>query len=398
MSQSETILRIAAKGDGVTASGRHVKGAVPGDAVLANGSIKAGPHRVIPACPHFGLCGGCQLQAADEHALRDFVTSRVLNAAYGQGLEPGELLDTHLSPQRARRRATLHAARIKRESVIGFREGGSHRIVNLNECPVLVPELEAFVPGLRSLTSQIGSKGAFDVGLALCDQGVDVCFRNLSLDGLVANELLLDHARDMNAARISVDHGFGFEAVWEPEPVTISFSKLSVSMPVGAFFQATRDAEVRMVEDVGAWLDGAGPVADFFSGLGTFAFGLSGAHMVLAVEADHAAHSACQQAANRASRPVHALHRDLFRNPLQPTELNRFEAVLLDPPRAGAKAQIAEIAASRLACVVYVSCNPSSWSRDAALLNRAGFRLESLRAIGQFRWSTHVELVSLFKR
>ncbi|MEM1196120.1 MAG: class I SAM-dependent RNA methyltransferase [Pseudomonadota bacterium] len=398
MNETEEILRIAAKGDGVTASGRHVKGAVPGDAVRADGNIEAGPHHVLPVCSHFGLCGGCQLQIADEHALRDFVTSRALNAAHGQGLEPKELLETHLSPPRARRRATLHASRTKKGLVLGFKEGGSHRIVNLRECPVIAPELASCVPRLRSLLAQIGGEGAIDVGLALCDQGVDISFSNISLDGLSATEALLDYATDMGAARISVDHGFGSETVWEPEPVTISFSGLAVPLPVGAFLQATCDAEVRMVNDARAWLDGAGPMVDLFAGLGTFAFGLSEAHKVLAVEADRAAHTACRLAARRASRPVHALHRDLFRNPLGPAELSRFEAVLLDPPRAGAKAQIAEIAASGLARVVYVSCNPSSWSRDAALLDRAGFHLEALRAIGQFRWSTHVELVSLFAR
>lgn len=398
MSETEEILRIAAKGDGVTASGRHVKGAVPGDAVRADGNIEPGPHHAAPVCSHFGSCGGCQLQVADEHALRDFVTSRVLNAAHGQGLEPSELLETHLSPPRARRRATLHASWTRKGPLLGFREAGSHRIVDLKECPVLAPELAVCVPPLRSLLAQIGGKGATDVSLALCDQGVDIGFRNISLDGLLVNQALLSYAGEMGAARISADQGFGFETIWEPEPVTVSLSGLPVPLPVGAFLQATRDAEVRMVDDARAWLGGAGPIVDLFAGLGTFAFGLSGAHRVLAVEADRAAHNACRLAANRASRPMDALHRDLFRNPLQPAELNKFEAVVLDPPRAGAKAQIAEIAASDLDRVVYISCNPSSWSRDAALLDRAGFHLEALRAIGQFRWSTHVELVSLFTR
>lgn len=153
-----------------------------------------------------------------------------------------------------------------------------------------------------------------------------------------------------------------------------------------------------MAADAGAWLEGARMVADLFAGLGTFAFALREGRKVLAVEADQAAHLACKAAGARAGGQVLALHRDLFRNPLQPAELNRFDAVLLDPPRAGARAQIAEIAASTLGRVVYVSCNPSSWARDAAVLAGAGFRLTKLRPVGQFRWSTHVELVSLFER
>ncbi|MBA4043207.1 MAG: RNA methyltransferase, partial [Erythrobacter sp.] len=151
--------------------------------------------------------------------------------------------------------------------------------------------------------------------------------------------------------------------------------------------------------DAADWFGEARVVADLFAGLGTFAFGFrSAGRKVLAVEADRAAHLACKAAGAQAGGQVLALHRDLFRNPLQPAELNRFDAVLLDPPRAGARAQVAEIAASTLARVVYVSCNPSSWSRDAAVLAAAGFRLAKLRAVGQFRWSTHVELVSLFER
>jgi 23S rRNA (uracil1939-C5)-methyltransferase len=139
-------------------------------------------------------------------------------------------------------------------------------------------------------------------------------------------------------------------------------------------------------------------VADLFAGLGTFAFALREGRKVLAVEAEQAAHLACKAAGARAGGQVLALHRDLFRSPLQPAELNRLDAVLLDPPRAGARSQVAEIAASTLSRVVYVSCNPSSWARDAAVLAEAGFRLVKLRPVGQFRWSTHVELISLFER
>jgi 23S rRNA (uracil1939-C5)-methyltransferase len=139
-------------------------------------------------------------------------------------------------------------------------------------------------------------------------------------------------------------------------------------------------------------------IADLFAGLGTFSFALAGPAKLLAVEAARDAHLACKSAAARAKGTIHALHRDLFRNPLQPDELNRFDAVLLDPPRAGARDQVATIAASTLTRVAYVSCNPSSWARDAKTLVDAGFELARLRPVGQFRWSTHVELTSLFTR
>jgi 23S rRNA (uracil1939-C5)-methyltransferase len=398
VSQSEQIIRLAAKGDGVTASGRHVSGAVPGDMVDESGAITPGPHHRTPPCQHFASCGGCQLQHADDEALGAFVQSRVEGAARGQGLEPDEMLPVHLSPPHTRRRAGLHGLRTARGAVLGYREGGSHRIVDLAECSVLDPALAALIAPLRSFVAAHGPKGMVGIDLTRADQGVEASLSHFPLEGLGPTEAALDFAREQGLARLSFDQGYGAETVWEPEPVTITLGGVPVGLPPGAFLQATADAEARMVADAAEWLGGARMIADLFAGLGTFAFGLREGRKVLAVEAERAAHLACKSAGARAGGQVLALHRDLFRSPLQPDELNRFDGVLLDPPRAGARAQVAEIAASTLGRVVYVSCNPSSWARDGAVLSEAGFRLTKLRAVGQFRWSTHVELVSLFER
>lgn len=398
MSTAEPIIRLAAKGDGVTASGRHVPGAVPGDMVDAEGVVRPGPHHIAPACRHFTQCGGCQLQQADDEALTDFVRDRVVNAARGQGLEPLEVLPVHLSPPHSRRRAGLHALRTARGAVLGYREGGAHRVVDLAECPVLHPELAALIAPLRLFVAAHGPKGMVGIDLTLADQGVEVNLSHFPLEGLGPTEATLDFARDQGLARLSFDQGYGPETMWEPEPVTVTLAGVQVSLPPGAFLQATHDAEARMAADAAEWLAGARLVADLFAGLGTFAFGLREGRKVLAVEAERATHLACKTAGAQSGGQVLALHRDLFRAPLQPDELNRFDAVLLDPPRAGARAQVAEIARSSVGRVVYVSCNPSSWARDAAVLAEAGFRLAKLRAVGQFRWSTHVELVSYFER
>ncbi len=398
MSPSEQIIRLAAKGDGVTASGRHVSGAVPGDMVDESGAITPGPHHQTPPCRHFASCGGCQLQHADDEALGAFVQSRVEGAARGQGLEPDEMLPVHLSPPHSRRRAGLHALRTARGAVLGYREGGSHRIVDLAECPVLDPALAALIAPLRQFVAAHGPKAMVGIDLTRADQGVEASLSHFPLEGLGPTEAALDFAREQKLARLSFDQGYGAETVWEPEPVTITLGGVPVGLPPGAFLQATCDAEARMVADADEWLGGARMIADLFAGLGTFAFGLREGRRVLAVEAERAAHLACKAAGARAGGQVLALHRDLFRSPLQPDELNRFDGVVLDPPRAGARAQVAEIAASTLARVVYVSCNPSSWARDGAVLAQAGFGLSKLRAVGQFRWSTHVELVSLFER
>lgn len=396
------IVRLAAKGDGITDEGKHVARAVPGDRVEADGSIAFGPHHVEPPCRHFDACGGCQLQHADDTVLRAFVRDRVVNAAKGQDFAIGELLEEHLSPPQTRRRATLHALRTAQGAVVGFKEAGSHRLIDLAECPVLRPELFDLVNPLRRFVAAHGPKANVDIALSTCDQGVDVGLTHFPLEGLAATEAALDFARDNALARLTIDQGYGSEVVWEPEPVTVTLSGLPVAMPAGAFLQATEDAEARMVADACDWIGDARIAADLFSGLGTFAFALARAKVegrkVLAAEADQAAHLACKATAARTGGRVIALHRDLFRNPLMAAELSRFDAVLLDPPRAGAKSQIAELAQSECPRVVYVSCNPSSWARDAAALAASGFKLAKLRPVGQFRWSTHVELTSLFER
>jgi 23S rRNA (uracil1939-C5)-methyltransferase len=274
--------------------------------------------------------------------------------------------------------------------------------VDLKECPVLLPKLVDVIEPLRAFVAEHGPRGNVDVTLSESDQGIVMGLSHFPLDGLAPTEAALDFARTHNLARLSIDQGYGPETVWEPEPVTITLANIPVPMPVGAFLQATRDAEDRLAADAADWMGDARIIADLFSGLGTFAFMLAKmgdpARKVLAAEADQAAHLACKAAAAQTGWRVIALHRDLFRNPLQVSEVDRFDAALLDPPRAGAKAQIAEIAQSSLSRVVYISCNPSSWARDVARLIEGGFRCKKLRPVGQFRWSTHVELVSLFER
>jgi 23S rRNA (uracil1939-C5)-methyltransferase len=399
VSTLETIIRLAAKGDGVTASGRHVAGAAPGDVVDTSGTITPGPHRANPACRHFGTCGGCQLQHASDSVLADFVHDRVVNAAKGQGLEPAEVLTVYLSPPQTRRRTGLHGLRAGRGAVIGYRQAGSHQIVDLAECPVLDPALAALIAPLRSLVARYGPKNIVGIDLTLADQGVDAALSHFPLAGLGPTEALLDFARDHGLARLTIDQGYGPETVWEPVPASITLSGVAVGLPPGAFLQATRDAEARMVADAAEWLGDTAMVADLFAGLGTFALGIRTAgRKVLAAEGDQGAHLACKAAAGLSGGTLFAMHRDLFRNPLQTAELDRFGGVVLDPPRAGARAQVSELAASSVPRIVYVSCNPVSWARDAAVLAADGYTLAKLRGIGQFRWSTHVELTSLFIR
>ena len=241
MSEIEIIQRIAARGDGITASGRHVAGGVPGDHIAPDGTLTPGPHHVTPPCRHFPTCGGCQLQHADEEALRQFVTDRVVHAAEGQGIAPATLLETHLSPPRSRRRATLHGTRTGRSAVLGFREGGSHRIVDMRECHILTPELFALVAPLKTLIAAHGGRQAVDIELTLADQGIDCLLKGIAAEGLAATEALLDFARDHALARLSLDNGFGPETLWEPEPLTVTLGAVPVPFPQGSFLQPTPD-------------------------------------------------------------------------------------------------------------------------------------------------------------
>jgi 23S rRNA (uracil1939-C5)-methyltransferase len=396
VSEPETIVRVAAKGDGVTASGRHVALAAPGDVVAEDGALLPGPHHATPSCRHFGTCGGCQLQHLDDEALAAFVRDRVVHAAEAQGLAPEHIAPVHLSPPNTRRRATLHAVNGGGRPLIGFRAAQSHRVVDMRECHVLAPELFALVEPLRRMLAGRRGKYALTAELALVDQGVDCAIAGLEIDGLEHTEAVLDFCREQRLARLMIDQGFGAEAIWEPEPVTVTLSGVAVAYPPGAFLQATRDGEAALVGAAAGWLAGAGRTADLFAGLGTFAFALAANGPVLAAEAARDAHLASKTGAARARLPIEAVHRDLFRNPLRAEELRGFDGVVLDPPRAGAREQVAQIAASGVPRVVYISCNPSSWSRDGAILNEAGYRLAEVRPVGQFRWSTHVELASLF--
>ncbi|EJL32146.1 class I SAM-dependent RNA methyltransferase [Novosphingobium sp. AP12] len=418
MNESEEILRVASKGDGVTATGRFAWGAAPGDRLTIDGTLEWGPHHVQPPCRHFGTCGGCQLQQLDEESLAAFVEGRVANASAAQDLGTEVLGAPYLSPPMSRRRASLRAESSGGRVVIGFREAKSHRLVEIEECHVIAPEFVALLGPMRKLLITMGKaapakKGgrpgksakhatprmAADIEMTLVDQGVDLGVKGLTAEGLAATEAMLAFAQEHKLARLTMDGGYGFETVWEPVPVTVTLGGVKVPFPPGCFLQATKDGEETLVAAAREWLAGAPTVADLFSGLGTFAFALAGPETkVYAAEAARDIHQACKAGADRAQLPIFSAHRDLFRNPLQPDELARFSAVLLDPPRAGAREQVECIADSTVSRVVYISCNPSSWSRDAARLIEAGFRLVELRPVGQFRWSTHVELASYFVR
>ena len=391
------MVRLAARGDGVTADGRFVPLTAPGDLVAADGTITPGPHHQAPPCRHFPECGGCQLQQLDDESFGAYLRDRIAAALASQGLDAPDIRPAHISPPNSRRRASLRAERRGRQVLLGFNAEASHRIVDMRECHILRPELFALVPVLRALLADLlPQRGQSGVRMTLADQGVDLMLEKVEADDLRAAEALGAFAESHRLARLGLDDGFGPQTRWEPDPVTVTLGGVPVPLPHGAFLQATAEGEGALVAAVREAIGGAGVIADLFAGLGTFALSLPG--RILAVEGARDAALALKAAANRVQRPVFVDHRDLFRRPLTAGEAGRFEAIVLDPPRAGAKEQIPLLAASAVPRIAYVSCNPATFARDAKALIDGGFRLEWIKPVGQFRWSTHVELVASFAR
>ncbi len=389
---SDVIVRIAARGDGVTASGRHAAFAAPGDMLAEDGTVTPGPHRQLPPCRHFPECGGCQLQHIDDDAYAAYLVARVEGALAQHGLTT-EVRAPHLSPPCTRRRASLRALRAGGKVLLGFNAEKSNRVIDMAECHVLRPELFALIGPLRRLLATLlPGKGSAEVRMTLADGGVDLLLHGVKAEGFAAAMALTDFAEEHRLVRLALDEGHGPEVRWEPQPAAVTLSGRAVPLPLGAFLQATEDGEAALVEAVRQAVGEARTSADLFAGIGTFALALPG--RVRAAEASRDAVLALK----RAAPAIVPEHRDLYRRPLMVGELAGLDAVVLDPPRSGAEAQVAELAGSTVPRIAYVSCNPATFARDAALLVGGGYRLDWVRPVGQFRWSTHVELAAAFKR
>lgn len=400
MSDLQPIVRLAARGDGITADGRFVPLAAVGDSVDFSADpprILPGPHHAAPACAHYPACGGCQMQHMDEAAYRDFVIDRLARVLPG-GL-PADVRAVALSPPRSRRRASLKALKRGGRLQLGFHSEGTHALVDVADCPLLAADLMSLLGPLRALLkARVRDGQGAGVALTLADSGVDVLLANIAADTLPAIEALTDFANSHDVARLSIEGPGGIDTLVERRAPVIAMGGVEVALPVAPFLQATREGEAALVAAVLEAVGQARRVADLFCGLGTFALPLSQAAAVLAADAAGPAVMALGVAARRAGRRVEVQHRDLFRRPLAGKELAGLDAVVFDPPRAGAEAQARALAASQVPVLVAVSCNPNSFGRDARILVDGGYRLTTLWPVAQFRWSSHVELVARFEK
>lgn len=402
-----TITRLGHLGDAIaeTPDGPiYVAMALPGEVVEDTGEARiTAPKIVTPSedrvkapCAHYRACGGCVLQHASEAFVARWKAEVVETALRGQGIE-ARASATLTSPARSRRRAVVTGRRTKKGTLVGFHARASDTVIEIPECQLLDPALMAALPAAHEATALGGSrKGEVAFTLTLSDSGVDMaCEGGKEMDTTLFSDLA-GLAERHALARIS----WNGEAVATRAPAQQTMGKARVQPPSGAFLQATRHGEAALLEAVKAIVGDAPRVVDLFTGCGTFALPLAEVSEVHAVESEPAMIRALDAGWRSAQglKRVTTEARDLFRRPLLPDELDQFDVVVLDPPRAGAEAQINQIALSNTKRVAYVSCNPITFARDAKRLLAVGFSLGRLTVVDQFRWSTHVELVAEFTR
>ena len=399
------IIRLGHQGDGIADGPLFAPMTLPGEIVTAtqDGDVlkdvriqTPSSDRVAAPCRHFKSCGGCQLQHASDEFVATWKAEIVKRAFAAHDLSP-EIRPTLTSPAKSRQRATVAANRTKSGAMVGFHGRTSGTIIEVPDCQLLDPKIMAGFPIAEELAT-IGTsrKAALAVALTVSEDGLDASVTGgKELDGPLRSELaqLCDRS---GLARLT----WNDETVAMRTPPRHAFGNAKVVVPAGGFLQATAHGAATLQALVGEIVKGSKRVADLFAGSGTFALPLAQTSAVHAVEGDKAMVAALDQGWRMALdlKPVTTEARDLFRRPMLPDELAKFDAVVLDPPRACAVEQVRELANSKVNVIAYVSCNPVTFARDAAQLVEAGFILEWVQPVDQFRWSSHVELVGSFRR
>lgn len=412
MAERLRIDHVGHRGDGVALSGDgqiFVAGTLPGEIVEvepvagqpARGKllsvIEASSERIDPFCPHFGFCGGCAIQHWRDDFYRAWKRGLVVEALEKAGLacEVGELIDAHGS---GRRRMVAHARRSQRSVLkVGFAAAGSHDIVPIDRCPILVPELAGAFAIADALADTLAVTGKpLDIQVTAAANGADVDVRGSGPLDQKAMIALAAIGTKHRLARLT-RHG---EIVMQHEQPLLALGPAMVPLPPGSFLQATAAGEQSLADLVVPACKRAKHIADLFCGVGPFALRLAQAARVDAFDSEARAVEALRKAAQttKGLKPVKAETRDLFRRPLLPHELNAYDAVVFDPPRQGAQAQSQQLAKSRVPLIVAVSCSVATFARDARILVDGGYRLGRVTPVDQFRHTAHVELVAEFRR
>ncbi len=358
--------------------------------------ITPSPDRVAAPCKHFKSCGGCAMQHASDAFVATWKQEIVQRAIAAQRIET-TFRPVITSPAHSRRRAKLSGKRTKSGAMLGFHARASGTVTAVPNCQLLTPALMTAFPALEALVVIAASRKA-EIGLTVTETVA-------GLDILVDTEKQLTSELRVELATFAQTHDIA-RLVWQDEPVVTmhppvqSFGAAKVVPPAGSFLQATLDGEAALLDAVQEITKGADRIVDLFAGCGTFALPLASDAEIHAVEGEADMIKALDRGWREAKglKRVTSETRDLFRRPLEPDELRKFDAAVIDPPRAGAEAQIETLAKSDLKVVAMVSCNPVTFARDAATLIDAGFNCDWVQVVDQFRWSTHVEVIGSFTR
>lgn len=402
---------VGGEGDGVAAGPVFVPFSLPGERVRAQGAgdrrellevLAASAERVEPPCPHFFACGGCALQHWAHDPYLDWKVSRLVGTLARHRIET-EVLPAFAAAPGTRRRVALHARKGSREAArLGYKARRSWDLVDIAACPIADARIEAAIPALKRLAAPLFEhpKSAPTLHVTLTDAGLDV-----DITGVEAKSGGLSADARMQLAEQAAAAGFARvtlagEVAYLAQAPSVRLGAARVQLPPGAFLQATAGAEAAMSAFVGEAAAGASRIADLYCGIGTFTFRLAEIAPVHAADSAPEAVTALISALATAPglKGVTAEARDLVRRPVLAEELKKIDVAVFDPPRAGAAEQAAELARSRVARVIGVSCNPATFGRDARILIDAGFRLERVLPVDQFLWSPHVELVGVFGR
>lgn len=403
-----TITRLGSQGDGVaetetgelfipfTLPGETVTAAREKDRATLMSVLEASPLRIDPACRHFTECGGCAIQHLEAEAYHRWKRDKVAHALNSKGITCDIDALVPCAPQ-TRRRVVFTARRSEAGMLLGFVRALSSEIISIEECPISLPEIVAMLDRLRALAELVcATTKSFRMTVTATGSGLDVAVHESGKLGENQRRVASNFAIAQGLARLSIDG----EIIIEPKKPVVLFGSVAVAVPPGAFLQATEAAEQTMADIVGLHLARARKIADLFAGCGSFALRLAARSEVHAVEGDAAALSALDRAFRFASglKRVTSERRDLFRRPLTFKELNAFDGVVFDPPRAGAEDQSKQIARSDVPLVAAVSCNPVTLARDLRILVDGGYALKSVTPIDQFLWSPHVEAVALLEK
>jgi len=361
------------------------------------GIERASPERIAPFCQHFATCGGCAIQHWEVERYRawkrQLVVETLAHAKIACDVHP--LIDAH---GLGRRRITLHARMGTHDVLkVGFSAANSHDIVPIDRCPILDPSLGGALDAAWAIAEPLKPTGKpLDIQFTATDSGLDVDVRGSGP---------LPSAMIATLSRVAEQHGLARltrhgELVLMRNPPTIGIGTARVTLPPGAFLQATVAGEAALAALVSEHCHRAKYIADLFCGVGPFALRLAAKSRIAAFDSDAGAVSALQKAATSTSglKPIKAETRDLFRRPLVPQELRDYDMIVFDPPRQGAQAQAIQLAASKIPVVVAVSCNVATFSRDARVLIDGGYTIEGVTPVDQFRHTPHVELAARFKR